>query len=446
MTDFPDGITALTECLTNKQLSAVEATQYYLNRITEKDKTLNSFITVLSDSALQQAAASDARRTKGKTLGVLDGIPIALKDNIDVVNVVTTAGIAARKNHIATADAAVTEQLTAAGAVILGKTNLHEAALGATTDNPAFGRCHNPHQHGFTPGGSSGGSGAAVAAGLCAAALGTDTLGSVRLPAAYCGCYGFKASSGIISNRGIVPLSWTLDHVGPLTPKLDDIWLLMQTLAQFDSQYANSRDSQQTFQANKTQRLDGIKIGIIDSLFERVTTESAIQAAFAERLDRMQALGARLIDINLQDYDFTRMRRVGLLISEAEAAVVHAEDLAVNPQGYSEPLRSMLAWGTKQSAQRLAEAYLKLRELIVMARQLFREIDILALPTTPQTAFSFDADVPVSQADYTSFANLARCPAISVPMGKTDSLPMGLQLVGPDLQDERVLTIATTLS
>ena len=163
MTDFPDGITALAKCLTNKQLSAVEATQYYLNRITEKDKTLNSFITVLSDSALQQAAASDARRTKGKTLGVLDGIPIALKDNIDVANVVTSAGIAARKNHIATADAAVTEQLTAAGAVILGKTNLHEAALGATTDNPAFGRCYNPHQQGFTPGGSSGGSGAAVA-------------------------------------------------------------------------------------------------------------------------------------------------------------------------------------------------------------------------------------------------------------------------------------------
>ena len=228
-----------------------------------------------------------------------------------------------------------------------------------------------------------------------------------------------------------MPLSWTLDHVGPLTAKLDDIWLLMQTLAQFDSQCANSRDSQQTFQANKTQRLDDVKIGIIDSLFECVTTESAIQAAFAERLDRMQALGARLIDINLLDYDFTRMRRVGLLISEAEAAVVHAEDMAANPEGYSEPLRNMLAWGAKQSAQRLAEAYLQLRELIVMARQLFQEIDILALPTTPQTAFSFEQDTPVSQADFTSFANLARCPAISIPHDKDRQFTYGATVSRP---------------
>ena len=244
---FPQGVAALSRELQLGRISAVEATQYYLARIDALDDRLNSFITVAAEQALAQAAIADTRRANGKRLGPLDGIPIALKDNIDLVDMPTTAGVAARRQHKAPADAAVTANLRDAGVVFLGKTNMHEAALGATTDNPSFGRCHNPHRYNYTPGGSSGGSAAAVTAGLCAAALGTDTLGSVRIPASYCGNFGYKPSDGLVSKRGIVPLSWTLDQVGLLAPRAEDLWLMLMAMSGFDPACPDSRPLRESF-------------------------------------------------------------------------------------------------------------------------------------------------------------------------------------------------------
>lgn len=443
MNGFPQGVQALASALASGALSAVEAAEYYLSRIAERDAALNSFIAVSAQAAREQAAAADARRARGEA-GPLNGIPLAVKDNIDVAGVVTTAGIGAYRDRIARSDAAVIESLRAAGAVILGKTNLHEAALGSTTDNPHFGACHNPHRHGYTPGGSSGGSAAAVAAGLCAAALGTDTLGSVRIPAAYCGCVGFKPSPGIVSARGVVPLSWTLDHVGPLTPRVADLWPLMHVLARFDAAYAHTRPPPVfTEFAEPRAELRGLRIGVVADLADRVELAPAVEQAFAEALRDLRALGARLRDIALPDYDFSGMRRLGLLITEAEASVVHAAGLETDPGGYSETLRAMLDWGAGQSAARLAAAYRQHWQTVVAARALFAEVDLIALPTTPQAAFSFDRPAPDSQADLTGFANLARCPALSLPMGDDDGLPLGLQLIAPEFHDQRALLAGT---
>jgi aspartyl-tRNA(Asn)/glutamyl-tRNA(Gln) amidotransferase subunit A len=319
---------------------------------------------------------------------------------------------------------------------------MHEAALGATTDNPAYGRCHNPQRYDFTPGGSSGGSAAAVAAGLCAAALGTDTLGSVRVPASYCGCYGFKASSGLISNRGVVPLSWTLDHVGPITLCAEDLPLLFNQLADYDPYCAGSR---QLPSASRPETMT-LRIGYIDRLEQRVELEPCVQQMFNAVLEKLAQSGLQLYAVPLPDYDFTRMRRAGLLISEAEGAVVHAEGIAANPDGYSSALRSMLAWGAAQSALRLAQAYHERNRVVLSARRLFTEIDVLVLPTTPQSTFPFAQQVPVNQADLTSFASLARCPALSLPMGcSRDGLPLGLQLVGAELADRLLLEVPRLL-
>lgn len=444
---FPAGVTALANALDRGELSAVQALEHYLGRIGTYDAHLNSFITVTAEMALEQARASDLRRERRQSLGVLDGIPVAVKDNTDVAGILCTGGLAARSGHVAAQDAAAVAFLRAGGAVIIGKTNLHEAALGATTDNPVFGKCHNPHRLDYTPGGSSGGSGAAVAAGFCAAALGTDTLGSVRIPAAYCGCYGFKPSSGLISNRGVLPLSRTLDHVGVLAPCVQDLWPLLSVLARFDPQCPGSRKTGEKFPATAmTCAIKELRVAILGRLESAVDLSDDTRQTYLARIAELRDNGVTIIAVDL-DYDFSHMRRCGLLISEAEAAVVHWQAMQADPDGYSEDLRRMLHWGARQSAHRLAAAYSQAAETVVLMRQLFQQFDALLLPSAPQTAFPFAAPAPVNQADLTGLANLARCPAISIPAGYSrEGLPIGLQLVGAELEDRKLLRIAASFS
>jgi aspartyl-tRNA(Asn)/glutamyl-tRNA(Gln) amidotransferase subunit A len=229
LTFLPIG--TLSALLDSRSIEAEALTRLCLARTEGLGRPLNCFITLCPDTALAEARAADARSAMGKRLGPLDGIPVGLKDNIDVAGVPTTNGFGGGPLRIPGEDAAVTRHLRDAGVVILGKLAMHEGALGATTDNPHHGRTHNPFRYSHSPGGSSGGSGAAVAAGLCCAALGTDTGGSVRIPASWCGVVGLKPSYGLISTRGVVPLSHRLDHVGPLTRTVADAALLMDTLA-----------------------------------------------------------------------------------------------------------------------------------------------------------------------------------------------------------------------
>jgi aspartyl-tRNA(Asn)/glutamyl-tRNA(Gln) amidotransferase subunit A len=439
------GAAALAGALDRGEITAEDATRAALARIEARDGALRAFIRVLREEALAAARASDERRRDGASRGALDGVSIAVKDNIDVAGVPATGGIAHYRQSIAREDAFVIRRLRDAGAVILGKLNMHEAALGATGDNPWFGRCENPHRAGYTPGGSSSGSGAAVAAGFAAAALGTDTLGSVRVPASYCGTAGFKPTYGLVSTRGVMPLSWTLDHVGFLAPRVADLELLFDACAGFDREWAYARRGPRFLSPKRADptNLAGVRIG---RPALPATLEPDVASAWERAIGALAALGATIVDVELAGYDFSRMRREGLLVSEVEGASFHTEALERDPEGFSPALRSMLAFGAKQTALRGVQAYRRLAEVRVIARRAFAGIDAMVLPTTPQAAFPFSQPVPVDQADLTGFANIVGIPAGCVPFGKNgDGLPLSVQVMTSAFEDRLALDLLAAL-
>lgn len=444
------GVAGLSRALEAGETSAVYATEFYLRQIADQDEGLKAFITVMSESALKDAARSDARRAQNKSFGPLDGIPIALKDNIDVAGVPTTGGIEAYRKSIPDQDADVVRRLRAAGAIILGKLNMHEGAHGATTANEAYGYCQNPHKSGYTPGGSSGGSGAALAAGLCAGALGSDTLGSVRIPASFCGVAGLKATYGLVSTRGVMPLAYALDHVGPMARSSEDLALMMTAMAGFDAEDPAGRHGPTDFSTalGKPTSLEGVKIGYFSDL-NRISGDAidpAVSVAYVQSIDRLRALGATLESVTWDGYDPAVVRPKALLLIEADLANIHSEMLDKNPDGFTPLFRSGIDFGLAQSAPKLAKALRVIEQVRPVARRLFSTVDALVTPTTPVPAFSFDAAMPKTITTFTAFANYAGCPALSVPMDKTEGgLPLGLQIVTPKREEATALRIGSAI-
>jgi Asp-tRNA(Asn)/Glu-tRNA(Gln) amidotransferase A subunit family amidase len=419
--------------------SSVGLTKQYLAQIAERDGAINAFLFRADQSALAAAAASDMRRSAGESFGALDGIAIAIKDNIAVADMPLSAGMATRRGHIATADAEVVARLRAAGAVILGKLNLHEGALGADNDNPHFGACHNPRKLGYTPGGSSGGSAAAVAAGFCPVSLGTDTMGSVRIPAAYCGVVGFKPSYGLLSQRGLIPACYALDHVGILAHAVTDIAPVLRVLAGPDAldPYSRVYAPMNPYSRPRFATLSGLGVDApVAAVFARALAQ--LQPLIRPSVAPSQVNAARHFD----DYDFARMRRAGLLATEADMAAFHRLDLRDRPALFSDTLRTMLAFAQSKSAVDLAAAQAQIATAKVKAAQVFADCDILICPSTPQVAFAFGEKAPANQADLTSFANLSGCPAISIPCGFVADLPVGLQLIAAPGADFALLGVA----
>lgn len=443
------GVTGLVRAYTQAELTAEEATLACLERIADRDDHLRAFITVSADSAIHAARASDGRRDAGRALGPLDGVPIALKDNIDVAGEACTAGLALYRDRIPATDAHVVTLLKAAGAVLLGKLNMHEGALGTTTDNPTYGRCRNPLDTDYSPGGSSGGSGAAVAAGLCAAALGTDTMGSVRIPAAHCGVCGLKPTAGLVGASGLVPLSWSLDSIGPLARSIGDLALLLQVIAGTDPNDVGSHPLPEDWGTTLVprQRLQTVRLGVPEAIVH-ADIDPDVAADFDRALDAAQSLGAEVVDFRIPGWDPSRSRRDGLVIAEVEGFGHYADDLDRTPDGFSDEFRGLLAYGRDVGAPRLAGAYQRQRAL---AHALSRSvadagIHALIMPTAPQRAIAHEAPVPVNQADLTALANLTGRPAVSIPVPwAAGSLPSGVQLVGPYFGEAQILTIADSL-
>ena len=443
MSALPTGVIALARALSSGAISATEACREYLARIERDNPRINAFVHIMPETALAAAAAADRRRSAARTIGPLDGVPIAIKDNIDVVDAPTAGGIEHFRNNMATHDAFVASELRRAGAVILGKLNMHEGALGATTDNPWFGRCENPLRAGYTPGGSSGGSGAAVAAGLCAAALGSDTLGSVRIPAAYCGTAGLKPTFGRVSTRGVMPLSWTFDHVGFLAPRVGDLLPMLDACGSFDATWPHARRMPRT--RTTVPPFGVLRLGRPRQLAS-AGLEPAVERAYEDALRRLAERGARVVDIGLGDYDWTRVRRESLLLSEIEAASVYATAIAADPNGFSDAYRNMLAFGGRQTGPRAAESYRRLAEARVLLERAMDDIDAIILPTAPQAAFAFDAPVPINQADLAAIANILGAPAACVPFGvSSDGLPLSIQAVTRPFTDDLAVAIAAAL-
>jgi aspartyl-tRNA(Asn)/glutamyl-tRNA(Gln) amidotransferase subunit A len=427
-----------TECLDPRDL-----VRTFLARATDEGHILNCFITLCEESALAEASAAADRARANRRLGPLDGIPIAVKDNMDVTGVPTSNGFGGAPYRIPKEDSELVRRLRASGAVILGKLNMHEGALGPTNDNPHFGRAMNPFRYGHTPGGSSGGSGAAVAAGLCCAALGSDTGGSIRIPASYCGIAGMKPSYGLISTRGVVPLSFSLDHVGPLTRTVEDAALMLDALACFDPKCTESQKGPAGgYAAVKLGRLDGVKLGVLGP-FEAEQHDEAVAPAFERALGELRHLGAVLHPVTLPTYDPIKGRRAGFLRVEVEAAFVHGDLYRREPERFSEQMRYYLDYGAKVTATKLVQADRLMNAAAFELNQCLNEVDAIVSPTTPHAAPAFGDKMPDNAGTYCILANFAGVPAISVPMGSDETgLPLGLQFIGARHQDARILSIA----
>jgi aspartyl-tRNA(Asn)/glutamyl-tRNA(Gln) amidotransferase subunit A len=365
-------------------------------------------------------------------LGPLSGLNIGIKGNIAVQGLANSSGSAARHDAIAQSDARVVAQLRAAGANIIGTLNMHEGALGATTDNQTYGRCINPWRDGFSPGGSSGGSGAAIAGGLVDGALGSDTMGSIRLPASYCGVFGYKPSGTLVSQVGVTPLSMTLDQVGPLAKDASTLWAMAKVLGAPEPLVS----------------LAGLKFGVPRDM---APATSPIASLFEEQLAKFTKAGAIIIDVDLglgyqgslglTDVDVIL---ASLLVCEIEGAVEWAPELADPKSGLTEEFRAMLNYGATIGELRTQDAYAKLEKVKAHIRQMMDAKDLSGLltPTVSHLAFHHDVGPPMDQAYLTQYANIADLPAISVPMGLIDGLPSGLQCIGAAGRDDIVLGVA----
>lgn len=418
-----------------------------LARIAAVNDQWHIFVALDADRAIADAKASDQRHDDGRSHGVLDGVLVAIKDNIDVEGLPSAAGIGAFRDRIAEADAHVVARLRAAGAIILGKLNMHEGALGATTDNPVFGRCANPLAPDHTPGGSSGGSAAAVAAGIAPLTLGTDTMGSVRIPAAYCGVWGLKPTAGLVAQTGLLHLSWTLDTIGLLadTPALLAAGLSVIAGPVNDDPSSHAPPDDWSVGFRHGTGLAGVVLGRPTALDE-VPLEPAVADAYAAALAAAENGGATVRPIDISGWQPGKLRRAGLLAVEAEGAFLLADALARDPDGFSAEFRGFLDYGVRASAARLAGSYHLLRNVGHAARQAVNGVDALVLPTAPQTAFRHGAPVPVNQADLTALANAAGCPALSIPWPEEPgALPAGIQLVGSPHSDGHLLSIGAAL-
>ncbi|HEY8586406.1 MAG TPA: amidase [Rhodanobacter sp.] len=411
----------------------------YQSAIERIDPGVHAYVDQRSGLLQDQAQLADRRRRDG-VIGRLDGIPVALKDNFDIAGWPTRVGLPGRGRPVRD-DAHVVTRLRASGAILLGKTNMDEGALGAATDNPHFGATHNPHRHGYTAGGSSGGAAAAVAAGLAVAAVGSDSLGSIRIPASYCGVYGLKPTHGEISARGMVPAARRLDAVGLLARSAEDLTVLLQVLAGYDADDARSRRRRVAF-ALPDWEPGNLRAGLLPDLAAVGVLPEVIDVFEAALAKLPHALSDRRT-VDFSDWDFGRTRRAGLLLMEAEMLGTFAADLADTGRPVSERFRRMLGYAAERSAADYAVADRVLDAATLKMRRLFSQVDVLVLPTTPQGAFPLDGPAPDSPADLTSFASLAGCPAVSLPMGTLpDGMPVGLQLVGARGSDLRLLELA----
>jgi aspartyl-tRNA(Asn)/glutamyl-tRNA(Gln) amidotransferase subunit A len=428
------GIAELAESYARRRCDPVAVADAYLAAIAAQDGALRSFITVAGETARAEAAASRRRWEQNRRLGMLDGVPIAIKDNIDVAGLPCTAGVAAFRENVPRQDAAVITSLRQQGAVILGKLNMHEGAFGATTDNPFYGRCINPVRPGYTPGGSSGGSGAAVAAGLCIAALGTDTMGSVRIPAAYCGVFGFKSSNEMVSTEGVVPLSHTLDSVGVLTRSAADMVIMATALV---------RPSADRGAAPPTS-LAGLRVGVPRQLAQ-INLLPSIATAFDGFIAKLTAIGIVVVPVDLPFWDPGKARRAGLLVTEAEAASYYTRQLGPDLAGLSPGFAAMLRYPVQAGPARIAAAYETIEAVRLGCLAAFGAVELIASPTAPHTSFPHDTPAPPDQAESSALANLARAPAVSLPFA-TDPLPIGMQLMAAPSRDEFLISITMSLT
>jgi len=434
------------ELLRGRKVSPVELTNACLARIERLNPVLNAFITVTAEQALVDARAAESEIVRGRRRGPLHGIPIALKDLFDTAGVKTTAASAVFADRVPSQDAEVVRRLKQAGAILVGKLNMHEFAYGDTSAQTNFGPVRNPWDRQRISGGSSGGSGAAVSARLCYGALGSDTGGSIRQPSAYCGIVGLKPTYGLVSTTGVIPLSWSLDHVGPMSRTVSDTAVLLQAIAGYDPRDTNSVDAVPPDYAKAlAQRVSAFRLGIPRAVFfEGLDVE--IEHAVNDALQLLRRLTASTRDVELPSYRT-------LPVVGAEAYAFHTPYFTKSPELYKPATRQRIEGGSKITVSAYIEGKRELDRLRRAVADVFSTIDLLVTPTTPILPQTVDEavnnpTVPAPGGVAPSLRNtqpfdIYGLPTISIPCGFSRSgLPIGLQISGPHLGEPRVLALA----
>ncbi|HET8925900.1 MAG TPA: amidase [Candidatus Acidoferrum sp.] len=438
------------ELVRSRKISPVELTQACLTRIEQLNSKLNSFITVTADSALAQAREAESEIQRGRWKGPLHGIPIALKDLVDTAGVRTTAASGLFKDRIPKQDADIVRRLKASGAVLLGKLNMHEFAYGGSSVISYFGAVRNPWDTAYSPGGSSGGSAAALAAELCYGAIGSDTGGSIRMPAAYCGTVGLKPTYGRVSTSGVIPLAWSLDHVGPMTRTATDAALMLQVIAGYDPDDPNSADTPvQDYAAGLEGKTSSLRIGIPRAHFYE-GLHAEIQASLDTALSVLGKLTSSQREIELQAAN--DMAPTALLIMKAEAYAYHREYVTKSPDLYQPETLKRIRSGAEISGADYIDARRKLDQYRRSIPKIFDAVDVVVTATTPVPPLTIsdllaDPDhlraKEVLSSPNTRPFNLLGLPAVSIPCGFTSKgLPIGVQIIGPPSGEATVLRLA----
>jgi aspartyl-tRNA(Asn)/glutamyl-tRNA(Gln) amidotransferase subunit A len=442
----------LSKLIHSKEISPVELVKASLARIRTLEPTLNSFITVLSEEAMQEARRAEKAILEGRSLGPLHGIPMTAKDLFSARGVRNTLGSRVFDRSVADEDSTVIARLKDAGAILIGKTNMNPLAYGAIAKEGDYdyGHMHNPWDPSRVSGGSSGGSGSATASGECGFALGSDTGGSVRIPCSLCGIVGLKPTYGRLSRNGMATLSWSLDSPGPMTRTVEDNALVMNAIAGFDARDPSSSNVPvPDYTKGLTGDLKGLRVGVPMQYFE-VPVDPQVKQVVLQAVEKLRGLGASIQEVSWPLYHYYESISSVILLSEGAAA--YRELVCAKGAGLYEPLRMRLETGLFVSAP----DYIRAQQARVLfnrqCHELFDTVDLLVGPTTPITATKIGAsDVKVGETtmgvialhtQYTSAFNLNGLPAVTLPCGFADGLPVGLQIVGRAFEEGTVLRAA----
>jgi aspartyl-tRNA(Asn)/glutamyl-tRNA(Gln) amidotransferase subunit A len=439
--------------LRNRGVSSVELTNTALEAISKHDGKLNAFLTVSGDLALEEARRADAELARGVDRGLLHGIPIALKDVFATRGIRTTVGSKLFENHVPDRDSAVTEKLQKAGSVLVGKTNMHELAYGVTSNNPHFGAVHNPWKLDHIPGGSSGGSGAAVASGMAFMAMGSDTGGSIRMPAAFCGTVGLKPTFGRVSRHGVMPLDFSLDHMGPLTRTVRDAGAVLNVLAGYDPRdESSSPEPVKDYIPLDNVELDGIRIGVPENFYNE-KSDPEVLAAVRAMVQTAAHLGACVVPVRVPD--IAALNIIGRVVLLVEASSCLERHLHRRSEFGSDVL-ALLDQGRMIAATDYVNAQRMRRVMREEFRTLFESIDCLLTPTAPAAPAKIGQmtmeiagetmDVRLASTQFLRGINVLGSPALSLPCGFTaEELPIGLQIIGRPFEEDLILRVGAAL-
>ncbi len=422
--------------------TSAELTTNVLGDIERCNPRLHAYTHVLTDQALDAARSSDARRARGRSLGPLDGLPVSIKANIAVCGAPHHAGQRFRESHAVRADAPVTARLRAAGAVIVGITNMDEGALGARGRNPWYQDVVNPLSAALSVGGSSAGAACALAAHLCTLAIGTDTIGSVRIPAAYCGLAALKPTFAAVSTRDVVPVHHRFDHVGAIARSTRDLATTLAVVAGWDAQW---RLSFPVALRAADQTLPKLRIGFLVG-FDEFGVSADVIEGYNAAVAALRGLGHALTHVDAGSWQLASAYRATFALCEVEMARAHRERLLAQPHDYSPSLRALLEFGARQTGEQLAAYESRLAALQARLLAVFREIDVLITPTVPAVALAADASEPTHSAVFTNLASASGRPAVALPLRPTrSSPPPSLQLIGAPGSDYELLRLAQSL-